>query len=86
MSDATPPLDEFLTEFDENDNAWWYLSSGDHLNLFEEAVDRMQTAEAAVRRHAHPDWADPPFPDRPPTMVARALIALLARMRKRSAP
>jgi hypothetical protein len=50
MSDATPPLDEFLTEFDENDNAWWYLSSGNHLNLFEEAVDKMQTAEAAVRR------------------------------------
>lgn len=60
--DPTPPLDEFLAAYDANDNEWWYLEGGDHLNLFDEALDRMRAAEAAVARCraladelAHPD-------------------------------
>jgi chromosome segregation ATPase len=48
--DVTPPLDEFLVRYDENDNEWWRLECGHHMNLFEEAVDRMRAAEAEVRR------------------------------------
>ena len=49
-TDVTPPLDEFLARFDEDDNEWWRTESGHHLNLFEEAVDRMRAAEAEVER------------------------------------
>lgn len=38
-------LDDFLELQDRDPNAWWHLGSGEHLNLFEEAVDRMEDAE-----------------------------------------
>ncbi len=44
----TPPLDEFLPLYDADDNVWWAMDSGHHMNLFDEAVDRMQTAEARL--------------------------------------
>jgi len=43
--DVTPPLDEFLAEYERDDNCWWRLDHGHHLNLFNEAVERMQRAE-----------------------------------------
>lgn len=47
-SDSTPPLKEFLKKYDKDDNAWWYLDSGHHMNLFDEVVQRMEQAEAAA--------------------------------------
>jgi hypothetical protein len=43
--DVTPPLDDFLREYEQDDNCWWRIPCGDHLNLFEAAVERMQAAE-----------------------------------------
>lgn len=49
---ATPPLDEFLTEYNQDDNIWWVIGCGHHQNLFEDAADRMQRSEAERdRRH-----------------------------------
>lgn len=45
VPDVTPPLNEFLARFEQDDNEWWRIPCGDHLNLFEEAVSRMQDAE-----------------------------------------
>jgi hypothetical protein len=45
VPDVTPPLDEFLARYDVDENEWWRLAPGHHLNLFEEAVERMQQAE-----------------------------------------
>lgn len=45
MGDPTPPLDEFLLRYDVDDNEWWRMDSGHHMNLFDEAVERMQAAE-----------------------------------------
>lgn len=50
MSEPTPPLDEFLAKYRADDNVWWALDSGDHMNLFDEALDRLEAAEAAVAR------------------------------------
>lgn len=44
--EVTPPLDKFLKSYDRDDNVWWTLACGHHMNLFEEAVERMRTAEA----------------------------------------
>jgi hypothetical protein len=38
---TTQPLDEFLTEYEANDNVWWTLGCGDHMNLFDAALDRI---------------------------------------------
>lgn len=40
----TPPLDEFLTAYEDDDNWWWRLACGHHLNLFDAAVDRIEQA------------------------------------------
>lgn len=50
MSEPTPTLDEFLAAYREDDNEWWRLSGGDHLNLFDEVLDRLAAAEAKVAR------------------------------------
>ena len=50
--DATPPLDEFLARYDEDDNEWWLLASGHHLNLFDEAeaaYERMRAENERLR-------------------------------------
>lgn len=39
----TQSLDEFLAEFEQDDNVWWRLPCGDHLNLFEELLERYET-------------------------------------------
>lgn len=44
--EQTPPLDEFLERFVADDNEWWRLDCGHHLNLFEAAVERMRELEA----------------------------------------
>lgn len=45
----TAPLDEFIAAYAEDDNWWWMLSCGHHQNLFEEAVERIETLEASSR-------------------------------------
>ena len=46
----TPTLDEFNAMYDEDDNIWWRIACGHHQNLYEAAVERYQTAEAAIQR------------------------------------
>jgi hypothetical protein len=41
----TAPLDDFITAMKWDDNWWWRISSGHHLNLFEAAIDRMTTTQ-----------------------------------------
>lgn len=48
--EPTIPMDEFLVKYRKDDNEWWRLESGDMQNLFEEAVDRAEAAEAEVER------------------------------------
>lgn len=50
MTDVTPPLDDFLREFEADSNTWWRIDCGHHLNLFEAAVERMQQAERLLSR------------------------------------
>lgn len=42
---TTPPLKDFLEAYDDDDNVWWHLACGHHMNLFDEAVDRFREAE-----------------------------------------
>jgi hypothetical protein len=44
----TAPLADFLTAYAEDDNWWWRISCGHHLNLFREAVDRITELEYAI--------------------------------------
>ena len=41
----TAPLDDFLAAYDTDDNWWWRISCGHHMNLFDAAVERMREAE-----------------------------------------
>lgn len=47
-SGHTPSLSDFLSVFESDDNVWWALSSGDHLNLFEAALAESEQARRAV--------------------------------------
>jgi transposase len=82
--DPTPPLDEFLPRYDADDNVWWAMDSGHHMNLFDEAVDRMQAAEArlaaltdAIGNPAWLEWWTGALADIPRTLKIR-LAALAA--------
>ena len=46
---------EFLAKYQENDNEWWKLSSGDMQNLFEEAVEQLAAKESAHESTMNPD-------------------------------
>jgi len=55
--EVTPPLDEFLREYEQSPNVWWGMGCGHHLNLFEAAVertsnDRYRLAWLSARRRA----------------------------------
>lgn len=39
-------LDTFLREYEEDDNAWWVRSGGEHQNLFDELLDRVRECES----------------------------------------
>jgi hypothetical protein len=45
VPDVTPKLDDFLKQYDEDENIWWGMACGHHMNLFDEAVERMRAAE-----------------------------------------
>ena len=61
--DDAMELSEFLPLYREDDNRWWMLSLGDAQNLFDEAVERMEAAEALVAElQSHQDgWMDRAF-------------------------
>lgn len=40
----TAPLVDFLAAMKVDDNWWWRVACGHHLNLFDEAVERMTDA------------------------------------------
>jgi len=46
--EVTPPLDEFLREYEQDNNIWWGMGCGHHQNLFEAAVERMQVSPAVT--------------------------------------
>jgi hypothetical protein len=54
VPDVTPNLDDFLREYDQDDNCWWRMACGHHLNLFEEAVERMRQAERRLASQSGP--------------------------------
>ena len=41
----TAPLDDFLIAYEDDDNWWWRIGSGHHMNLFDEAVQRVREAQ-----------------------------------------
>lgn len=45
---VTPELNDFLREQEADDNTWWTLGSGHHLNLFEAALERSDELQAFV--------------------------------------
>lgn len=47
--EVTPLLDDFLREYEADDNVWWGMGCGHHQNLFEAAVERMETAEKLLK-------------------------------------
>lgn len=49
MYEPPQDFDEWLAAFEADDNEWWRTSSGQHLNLFEEAVDRWRACMETVR-------------------------------------
>lgn len=55
----TMPLDEFIEKEKEMSKLFWYLDSGHHQNLLDEAIERMQAAESTIKRvNKHLDDAD----------------------------
>jgi len=42
---ATADLDEFLEDYADDDNLWWRIECGHHMNLFDAAVERIQQTE-----------------------------------------
>ena len=45
----TPTLDDFAAMYDEDDNLWWRIDSGHHLNLYEAARERYEAAEVVIQ-------------------------------------
>jgi hypothetical protein len=50
--EVTPPLDDFIRDYEADGNLWWRTDCGHHQNLFEAAVERMKAAEVQVDREA----------------------------------
>lgn len=53
--DFTPHLDDWLQQRESDDNLFWRTGLGDLQNLMDEAIERMRSAEAALR-HIEGDW------------------------------
>lgn len=56
VNTPTPSLAEYRRRESEDDNTFWRLESGDHMNLLEEALDRIDALEAEFAKvHAFID-------------------------------
>lgn len=44
----TAPLDEFLAVYEQDDNVWWMIGGGHHMNLFDAAVDQLEDARREI--------------------------------------
>ena len=47
--DPTPSLAEFAEMEKVDSNAWWRLGSGDHLNLYEDAIELIEDLRAEIK-------------------------------------
>lgn len=48
MNDVSPTLTEFFPRYENDDNEWWALGSGDHMNLFDEAMERVESLRSVL--------------------------------------
>lgn len=48
-AEPTPNLDDWIRVYEADDNEFWRTPFGHLQNLLDEAIERMQTAEAALR-------------------------------------
>lgn len=46
----TPPLNDFLAAYGEDDNWWWRIECGHHRNLFDMALDRIDELETQLEQ------------------------------------
>lgn len=42
LNTPSPTLDEFMEWYADDGNTFWFLQAGDHQNLLDEAIDRLQ--------------------------------------------
>jgi hypothetical protein len=49
----TADFNEFVAAYNEDDNWWWRVGCGHHMNLFDEAIERIDLARAAHRPAQH---------------------------------
>lgn len=45
----TAPLEEFIAAYYEDDNIWWSIGCGHHMNLMDAAIERIRELEQRVR-------------------------------------
>jgi hypothetical protein len=63
----TAPLDDFLAAYSADDNWWWRVPCGHHMNLFDAAIERIEELE---------DPADPTYhPPGSPIEVALSIVS-----------
>jgi hypothetical protein len=46
----TADFDQFVAVYAEDDNWWWRIGCGHHMNLFDEAIERIDLARAQHQR------------------------------------
>jgi len=46
----TADLEDFILAYFEDDNIWWRVGCGHHMNLFDAAVERIRELEQQVRK------------------------------------
>jgi len=50
----TAPLDEFIKAYEADDNIWWVIGCGHHMNLMDAAIERIEELERELKaRDAH---------------------------------
>lgn len=49
MTDQTPSLDDFRQSYETDNNAWWRLECGHHMNLFDAALERLDAMQELAR-------------------------------------
>jgi hypothetical protein len=84
MSDERWTVDRYLKADTTDPHLWASLSLGDWQNLFEEALERMQEAEAEVERLRMAIWeaADDCYPENIDYIVAGLRAALNERRQR----